>query len=207
MSKNKRQIRNYFLDRGVQLKITVVMVLISSILTSGLGYFWYSEIRTASDVIRVNAMSTIGDEAATQLAEELATQDRRRLMLLVGFALLFAFLIAGYGVVMTHRIAGPLLKIRRHVKDVEEGRLYQLWGLRKGDQLQDFFGDFHKMHDALRERVEQDMATLGQVIEAIENKDDLEPMLAELRRSLSRKGASLRSAGETTLRIHRNELE
>jgi len=202
-TKQRRKIRNYLIDRKVQLKITVVMVVLSSLLTGVLGFFWYNEIRKASAVIRINAISTLGSEAARRLGDELASADKQRLLVLVGYALALALLIAAYGIVMTHRIAGPLYKITRHFNDIEAGRLYKLWGLRKGDQLQDFFAAFEGMNNALRQRVEADMLLLNEVIAAIDRGDDLADKVPKLREAVVAKGDSLRPASDTTQKLKR----
>jgi hypothetical protein len=201
--RQRRKIRNFLIDRKVQLRITLVMVILSSLLTAVLGFFWYSEIRKASAVIRISAISTLGPDAARQLGAQLQMDDHMRLLVLVGFAVLLGVLIAAYGIVMTHRLAGPLYKINRHMLDIADGRLYKLWGLRKGDQLQEFFGTFERMHTALRTRVEEDMKLLNQVIAAIQRGGDLSDQVPKLRQALTAKGDSLRDASEVTLKLQR----
>jgi hypothetical protein len=204
--RHRRKIRNFLLDRKVQLKITLVMVLIGAALTSALGAFWYSEMRKASEVIRVNAVATLDAAATSQLEAQLAAQDLRRLLVLVGFSVLLSLLIAGYGIVMTHKLAGPLLKITRHMNDIEGNRLYDLWELRKGDQLQDFFASFKRMHGALRKQVEADMILFNKLVAAIDRGGDLREELPALKERLRVKGDSLRSASETTQKIIRAEI-
>ncbi len=206
MGKQRRLLRNYLIDRKVQLKITVVMLLLSSALTAVLGFFWYAEIRKASAVIRINAIATIGSEAAAELGQELASSDMQRLIVLVGFAVLLGLLIAAYGIVMTHRIAGPISKTTRHLSDVEEGRIYKLWGLRKGDQLQDFFAGFQRMHDALRGRVKEDMILLNELVAGIEGGADMKEKLPKIKGALRGKGDSLQDASEVTQRLKRPDL-
>lgn len=203
--RQRRKIRNFLIDRKVQLRITLVMVILSSLLTAVLGFYWYSEIRKASAVIRINAISALGADAARQLGAQLQADDHMRLLVLIGFALLLGVLIAAYGIVMTHRLAGPLYKINRHMLDVADGRLYKLWGLRKGDQLQEFFGTFERMHTALRTRVEEDMKLLNQLIAAIQRGGDLSDQVPKLRQALTAKGDSLRDASEVTLKLQRPE--
>ncbi|MCA9673164.1 MAG: hypothetical protein KC503_46545 [Myxococcales bacterium] len=191
---HKRQLRNFLLDRKVQLRIALTMVLLTAMLTTALGFFWYAEMRKASSVIRINAISTLGKPAATQLDDELARQDRTRLLILVGFATLFALLICAYGIVMTHKIAGPLFKIKRYINDIEQNRLDELWPLRRTDQLQEFFTAFRDMHGALRARVEGDVAALEALASAIEGGEDLAPHVPRLRELIEDKNTSLRPA-------------
>jgi methyl-accepting chemotaxis protein len=191
----RRMIRNYLLDRRVQLGITAVMVVLTSLLTAGLGMAWYAEVRNASAVIQVNAMSVLGADTANALAAELARNDQKRLLMLVSFGVALALLVIGYGIVTTHRIAGPLFKMKRYLSDIEQGRLSQLRGLRRGDQLQDFFLAFERMHHALRDRAEADIALLDQVAAQIDQGEDLRPLLPPIRASLQAKRQGLEAAG------------
>ncbi len=204
--RHRRKLRNFLLDRKVQLKITLVMVLLGAALTSALGAFWYTEMRKASTVIRVNALATLEPAATRELEEQLAKQDLRRLLVLVGFSVLLSLLIAGYGIVMTHKLAGPLLKMTRHMNDIEVNRLYELWELRKGDQLQDVFASFKRMHASLRQQVETDMILMNRLVAAIDRGGDLKEELPRIKERLREKGDSLRSASETTQKIIRSEL-
>jgi methyl-accepting chemotaxis protein len=206
MAKRRRQLRNYLVNRNVQLKFTAIIVVLAALLTTGLGYFWYSEVRKSSEVLRLNAMSTLGEEGTKQLEEDLGARDRVRLLLLVGFAVLFAALIGIYGIIVTHKLAGPLYKISRHINDIENNRLYELWDLRKGDQLQEFFASFKAMHGALRERAEADMLVLNRLITAIERGDVPTEELPRLKELLKEKGDSLRNASEVTQQIKRADL-
>ncbi len=200
---HRRKLRNYLLDRKVQLRITLVMVLLTSALTFALGVVWYTEVRNASGVIQVNALSALGADAATALEHELASNDRNRLFVLAGFGLALAVLVVAFGIVMTHKLAGPLFKMKRYLADIEAGRLYKIWGLRKGDQLQEFFAAFERAHGALRGRVEADVQLLERLIAAVERGDDLKSELPQLREVQQAKAASLREASQTTLQIIR----
>lgn len=205
--KHQRRLRNYLLDPKVQLKFTVIMVVLTTVLTASLGYFWYGEVRTTSSMLRVNALSSLGSDVADKIDQEVAQYDRRRLLVLIGFGVLLALLSAGYGIIVTHKVAGPIFKMTRHMKDIEANRLYRLWGLRKGDQLQEFFSSFQGMHAALRERVEKDMIVLNQLIAAIDRGDDLKEQAPRIRALIVEKGDSLRDASDVTQQIRRDTAE
>jgi hypothetical protein len=165
---HKRQIRNYLLDRKYQLRYTLIMVFISSLLTAGLGYFWYEQMRVTSRSVEVRALATMSDEDVQQIRDDMAHQDRLRLLVLVGFGLLLAVAVAAYGIVLTHKVAGPLFKISRYMNAVREGKLGPIYDLRKGDQLHEFFESFKQMHSALRKEAESDIGTLDAVIASTE---------------------------------------
>ncbi len=165
---HKRQIRNYLLDRRYQLRYTLIMVFISSLLTAGLGYFWYDQMRVTSRSVEVRALATMSDEDVQQIRDDMAHQDRMRLLVLVGFGLLLAVAVAAYGIVLTHKVAGPLFKISRYMNNVREGKLGAIYDLRKGDQLHEFYESFKHMHSALRQEAESDIGALDTVIASTE---------------------------------------
>lgn len=184
MSK-KRKLRNYLLNARFQLPFTLAVVILAAGLTAGLGAFWYGEARKASRVIEAGALSapqskeeccelcevpgaTVSDSQVKEIKRDLEAQDRSRLWVLVAFGLAFSLLLAAYGIVMTHKVAGPIYKIALHMKDIKDGRLYPLWGLRKGDRLQDFWLTFRDMHETLRDRTARDVEVLAGAIGACE---------------------------------------
>ncbi len=138
----RRQLRNYLLDRRYQLRYTLMMVVITTLLTSGLGYIWYQQMRETSRAIEPRALASLNEKAVQQIKDEMATQDRLRLLVLVGFGFLFAVAVAGYGIVLTHKVAGPLFKIGRYMMSIKEGKLGSVYDLRRGDHLHEFFDGF-----------------------------------------------------------------
>jgi len=168
---HRRRIRNYLLDSKLQLRYATAMVLLSSLLTAGLGYIWYRQMRETSMTVEVKALASmdVDGQEIQQLRQEMKSQDNLRLMALVGFGLLFAMVLMGYGIVLTHKIAGPLFKVGKYMTEVKEGRIGPVYNLRKGDQLQEFFEVYKEMHIALRHREEEELKAVNQVLETTES--------------------------------------
>lgn len=166
MAPHKRQLRNYLLDRKLQLRFTVAIVIIAAVLTTGLGYFWYGEMRKASRIVEVKALATMSDSEVKKVEADLRQQDLIRLGILAGFGIVIAVVLAGFSIIFTHKVAGPLFKISRHLKDVQDNNLKEMWDLRKGDQLLVFWGVFKAAHTALRERQQSDIAAIEAVLAA-----------------------------------------
>ena len=93
-----------------------------------------------------------------------------------GLALMVG-LIGMFGIYFTHKVAGPIHKMKRLLADVGQGNLRVKARLRKGDELVDFFDAFTQMVSGLRE---------------IENRQLEDVMLADVRR---RQGAEGRGDG------------
>ena len=73
-----------------------------------------------------------------------------------------------YLVVMTHKVAGPLYKVSRYFDQMAEGKLGNVYALRKGDMLQDFYDQFRGSHDALRKRHIEDSQVMNKFLAACE---------------------------------------
>lgn len=81
---------------------------------------------------------------------------------LVGFLVLMALI----SIALTHRVAGPLMRIRRMVKDVSSGQLHvPPYGLREKDELKDIFDATRGMIHVLRKQQEDDMLVLSHSLE------------------------------------------
>lgn len=97
--------------------------------------------------------------ATVEAKTDLVKQQQRALMGLVGGLLAFILAIAFGAIVLTHRIVGPLFRIKRMAREVAGGQVRPpTYGLRPGDELQDVFEVFADMVKQLRARTEEDHA-------------------------------------------------
>ena len=110
------------------------------------------------------------------------------------------FLIIGLtftGIKMTHRIAGPLYKVQLYFDKMRAGRFDEVYDLRKGDQLVEFYEQFKSAHGGLRAMQELDIEQLRAVIQAAEANDlagrspEIAATLDEMRETLARKEKSI----------------
>ncbi len=74
------------------------------------------------------------------------------------------------GIIVTHKVAGPIYKMKGLIKDVGDGRLRIPGKLRKGDELVHFFEAFDRMVRNLRSRQEAEIAKLDTAIKRLEGK-------------------------------------
>jgi nitrogen fixation/metabolism regulation signal transduction histidine kinase len=183
----KRSVRNYLLNSSYQLRFTGVIVVIAAILTGGLGFFLLRQARETSRLVNVRALDPT-DAFAQQLVEQFAHGDRTLMIILIAFGFVLSVVLAVFGIVTTHKVAGPLFKITNHLDKIRDGKLGVVYNLRKGDQLVDFFEHFKGAHDALRHRTEEDIALLDKAIAAVGNGAVAE----ELRAAKAKKEESLK---------------
>ena len=68
------------------------------------------------------------------------------------------------GIIFTHKVAGPIFKMKRLLREIGEGKLVLRERLRKGDELQHFFETFEKMVNDLRHNQEVEIAKVDEII-------------------------------------------
>ncbi|MDQ3264606.1 MAG: HAMP domain-containing protein [Myxococcota bacterium] len=115
-----------------------------------------------------------------QQRQELVRKQRVIWLILVGCLVAFVLFIALASIVTTHKIVGPLFRIKRLVNDINLGRLsVPTYPLRQGDELQDVFEAMTSMVQSLRNRQVQDLRRIEELIEAARALGQ-EPLLATL---------------------------
>lgn len=165
---HKRLLRNYLINRKYQLRYTLIMVVICLGLTAILGYSWYGQMRVASGMVEVHVLGSKSESYAYEVREELASYDRHRMYVLVGFGATLCLAIALFGILLTHKVAGPLRYLATILARMAEGKLGTMRNLREGDFLEDFFASFKEAHESLRSEAELDLGTVTQVMEGID---------------------------------------
>jgi hypothetical protein len=191
----KRKVRNYLLDVGLQLRYTATIVVVAIFLTAGLGFKMYQATRDVSKVILWTSL--VDPASADELQSQFANSDRVVLWGIVGFGVVLILSISAVGILITHKVAGPLHKIASFFGKVRDNRLGPTpANLRKGDELQEFYGAFKEMHASLRSRAEDDVRVIGNAISVLETSPDarsagLSRALDDLRELRKRKEESL----------------
>lgn len=198
----KRKVRNYLLDVGLQLRYTATIVVVAIFLTAGLGFKMYQATR---EISRIILFTGLADPATAQeLQAQFANSDRVVLWGIIGFGLVLILSISAVGILITHKVVGPLYKISSFFSRVRDNQLGSVpAGLRKGDELQDFYSSFREMHQAVRDRVVEDVRVLGEAVTAIESTSEgktpaVQRALDELRQLRKRKEDSLATKGPDT---------
>jgi methyl-accepting chemotaxis protein len=129
-----------------------------------------------------DAMLAQGQTQLEQNALALRDQSQRiergyvRLAVVVVLALLLLVLGIGLaGVVVTHKVAGPVYKMKRLLGDLGRGQFKVVARLRKGDELQHFFDAFNDMANQLSRRQEEEIRHIDHVIELLAS-DSSDPL-------------------------------
>ncbi|HEY8091665.1 MAG TPA: hypothetical protein VIF09_27555 [Polyangiaceae bacterium] len=106
---------------------------------------------------------------------------------LVGGLALMVVMIGLLGIYFTHKVAGPIYKMKGLLKKVGRGSLRVEARLRKGDELQDFFDAFTQMVSGLRDMEKRQLDDLDKAIDALGrgSKDEADKALANVREAMT----------------------
>lgn len=179
--------RVYLVDRGFQLKYALLMAGAGALVAVIFG-LWLHQAHA-------QAIEIVGLDPA--LREELARGDRQLLVAFAGIAALLALALGLLGVVMTHRVAGPVSVMGHYVSVLARGAFPRMRTLRKTDELRSFFQVFIDAVESLKDRelrhVELLEGTVARMKAALPRVPELataiEPLEREIRARRSALGA------------------
>jgi len=125
--------------------------------------------------------SALENQAASlkQQAQDILSSQHTMFVTLTTALTLLVVLIGIAGILVTHKVAGPIFKMKRQIREVGEGHLRIPNKLRKGDELVEFFGAFETMVINLRSRQQGEIDKLDQAIKTLEPKaepGELDPL-------------------------------
>lgn len=120
--------------------------------------------------------------AQAQALEHQRTQFSR--VLIAALALLVLGLWAG-AIIVTHRVAGPVFKMRRQLRAVASGDWSRPSPLRKRDELRSFFEAFASMIDVLRAERRHHLTELDAAIAELDPNSPAREKLHDLRAAMA----------------------
>jgi nitrogen fixation/metabolism regulation signal transduction histidine kinase len=153
--------RTYIVDRKFQLKYTVILSVLGALISLMFGGMMALALRDTQLQL----------QSQGNLPPELVAQTGTLIWLMAGISLLMAVALAILGVMLTHRVAGPIYVMSQYVSLLAQGRYPVMRPLRRSDELKDFFERFQSAIEALRLRDEEECRVIGQVIAHVEKLD------------------------------------
>ena len=102
------------------------------------------------------------------LQEQVIRGDQIFLLYLIISVVLMAVMLAIWGLIVTHRISGPLFLVARYFGVLANAQYPDVRPLRKNDELQEFFVAFEEAVAALRDR---DVGALRDLEDALADAD------------------------------------
>ena len=176
---------HYLVDRGFQLKYALVMAAAGLVVAAVFG-LWLHQAHA-------QATALLAPDPETRALVE--RSDRLLFAAFAVIALLLAAALALVGVVITHRVAGPVFVMGHYLKVLSEGRFPRMRTLRRSDELKTFFRTFIDAVDAMKQREAQHAAVLEDSVRrmraAVARSPDLAPAIEALSKAALDRRASL----------------
>ena len=164
--------RQYLVDRGFQLKYALLMAGAGLVVALVFG-LWLHQVH-AQSMTALLATSQADPRA-------LETLERSNRVLLVAFApiaLLLAAALGLLGVVITHRVAGPVFVMGHYLHVLAEGRFPRMRTLRASDELKGFFRIFLDAVEAMKAREARHAAVLDDAVDRMRAASSRSPELS-----------------------------
>ena len=166
------------IDRGFQLKYTLLLVAVGAVVSALFGGMMY--------LAHLDATRSLGAAAQAELAHAETTQ----LALTVAMSALMAAALGLFGILITHRVAGPVYVMSHYISVLAKGRYPIMRPLRKRDELKNFFDRFQSAIESLRTREAEEAEQLEHaltILDPIAGSPELRAVIEELKMMRDRK--------------------
>jgi nitrate/nitrite-specific signal transduction histidine kinase len=142
--KHKRYVKNYLINPRFQLKYVFWMISTGAALALTYSMLFYNYAKQSYDLII--ELSKVPKETQLMMHQELG-----RVMLVQGLiTFVFLFCIGMIGILFSHRVAGPLYKLKTAFERVKMGEHQLRIYFRKYDEFQEVAQSFNKMLDQIQ---------------------------------------------------------
>jgi hypothetical protein len=164
--RQKYKRRQYLVDRAFQLKYTIIIAIIGALIAVFWGtLFFKASKENAEQVMLALKVDPELQTLSEKVEEKLSGEDKRIVASIGGFVLAVLISLSIWGVLITHRVAGPLFIISRYFDTITDGKYPDPRPLRKNDELKVFFTKFNAMLTAVKERERSDVIALERAVE------------------------------------------
>lgn len=176
--------RQYLVDRAFQLKYAIVMAAAGLVVAAVFG-LWLHQAHA-------QATALLAPDPETRALVE--RSDRLLFAAFAAIAALLAAALALVGIVITHRVAGPVFVMGHYLKVLSEGRFPRMRTLRRSDELKTFFRTFIDAVDTIKEREARHTAVLEDAVQRMRAVVTRVPEIAPAIEALSQAARERRAA-------------
>lgn len=166
----------FLIDAGFQIKFSLIvssLIVLSSLIYPIIMIDFFDEFIALNPNAHANVLSA----------------RNNLIYFLIGIQLVFSVMVFVLFIFMTHKIAGPLYKLKMHLSKIRQGEAISPLTFRTGDNFQDVADEVTLFLETMSMNQEADFRYLDEVSLYIENlapvvPDDKKPVLNEISRRL-----------------------
>lgn len=172
-------------DRAFQFKYTGIILLVAAVTSTVLGFFLLKAYREMNEVIQLAGM-------APEIGEKLDADDTKRVFTITVACLIGEVALLGVlGLLITHRVCGPIFVITRHFNTMIDGKHPFLRPLRQGDEFAPMFVAFQKLVDGNKAKDAAEVEKLRPIVAAARAKGLADADIAVLQKLIEEREARL----------------
>lgn len=149
--------RVYLIDRRLQLRFTMLVVALILVYSVFLGGATYLNYRISSIAFDTTAIYSVDVE------EAIKAEGRRTVVTTIGFLVVNGIVVGLVFILLTHKVAGPLYRMRMHIGEIRDGKIPSKMRLRKDDELSGLAGALNEMTATLRATCERESKELSEL--------------------------------------------
>jgi len=141
--KAKRRVRNFLLQPLIQVKLGLYSILLAAGFSAAIGGILYVNLAKFAQIVL--QLTDVEDEVYDLLNTYMA-DTKWWLALAIAVFLVCNVLVS---IIYTHRLIGPSIAFRRHIRNLAEGRFNARTYLRKGDAFVEVADELNHLSEVL----------------------------------------------------------
>jgi nitrogen fixation/metabolism regulation signal transduction histidine kinase len=146
MAEHKRELKNFIVNKQFQTRMSYYFVALSIGLVGLMLVFMNTHINE----LRVEMANIANLPMVSQL--QIDATLNQLIMTALGFLLLSIIGAVVYGIIISHRIAGPMFAILKYIEKLRAGQYDDYRKLRPYDELQPIMESLHELAEDLKKR-------------------------------------------------------
>lgn len=144
--KASRSIKNFALQPLLQVKLGLYSIILSLVFALAVTGILYVNLAKFSDIIL--QLTGVEDEVKDLLNQYIAPAKLQ----VMGVILLYVIVNMVVTILYTHKLIGPTIAFRRHIRMIAEGKLQYRTVLRKGDAFEEVANDLNKLSEFMEQK-------------------------------------------------------
>ena len=165
MTEGHRKRRQFFIHRGVQYRFIAWVVLLTLIFA--IGASWIAYYVVWSQILELAVLRGEADKLFMHITQGF-------LWSMITTSVIGGGLGAMIGLIVSHKIAGPVYRFGRVAQDLAKGTPISRFKLRKGDELQEMAEEFNEVIDTVN-RLRTQSQSLKDKLTEIKKEVEREP--------------------------------
>ena len=153
----------YLIAKSFQLRFSLFLTGVGVVVTTAVGAVLYHVLSKTQSLLIGSGMVT-----SPQVIDFLMDQRSLFIYSLLAVFVGVTLLLMIFGIVVSHRLAGPIFALTRKMNALAQGNFNATLDLRRGDEFQDLKEKYNTLVHGLQNQVKSELIKINEIMEAIE---------------------------------------